>query len=75
MTEPLPQPPNAVSPPSPPIGGLGDAISAVTHALGVEECSGCAKRREFFNRMLRWSTEADPVNAYIISQENRTNET
>lgn len=69
MTDPLPQAPNAVSPPSTPIGGLGDAISAVTHALGVEECSGCAKRREFFNRMLRWSGEADPLKAYIISQE------
>lgn len=57
------QPQNAV-------GGLGDAVSALTHSLGIKECGGCAKRREWLNRMWRWSQAEDPVNAYIISQEN-----
>ena len=48
--------------------GLGDAIHAVTHALGVPECGGCAKRRDFFNRLLRISSAPDPLTAYIISQ-------
>lgn len=51
--------------------GLGDAISSVTHALGIPECGGCAKRREFFNRLLRISAARTPLEAYIISQENR----
>ena len=75
MTDPLPQAPNAVSPTNPPVQGLGDAIHTLTSAMGICACTGCERRREFFNRMLRWSTEADPVNAYIISQENRTDET
>lgn len=50
--------------------GLGDAVHAVTHALGIQECASCAKRRAFFNRLLRISSAPDPVTAYIISQEN-----
>jgi hypothetical protein len=49
--------------------GLGDAVSAITHALGIPECGGCAKRRDFFNRLLRISSAPDPLQAYIISQE------
>jgi hypothetical protein len=75
MTTPSPQPPNAVSPTTPPVRGLGDAIHTLTSAMGISACTGCERRREFFNRMLRWSTESDPLKAYIISQENRTNET
>jgi hypothetical protein len=51
--------------------GLGDAISSVTHALGIPECGGCGKRREFFNRLLRISSARTPLEGYIISQENR----
>jgi len=52
------------------VGGLGDAVHALAHSLGIRECGGCAKRREWLNRMWRWSQAADPVSAYIISQEN-----
>jgi hypothetical protein len=69
MTTPLPQPPNAVSSPNPPVRGLGDALHSLTSAMGISGCTGCQQRREFFNRMLRWSGESDPVRAYIISQE------
>ena len=51
--------------------GLGDAISSITHALGIPECGGCGKRREFFNSLLRISSARTPLEAYIISQENR----
>jgi len=50
--------------------GLGDAISSVTHALGIPECGGCGKRRAFFNRLLRISSASTPLEGYIISQEN-----
>ena len=50
--------------------GLGDAISSVTHALGIPECGGCGKLREFFNRLLRISSARTPLEGYIISQEN-----
>lgn len=35
-----------------PIRGLGDVVSRVTKALGIKECSGCAKRRERLNQLL-----------------------
>jgi hypothetical protein len=55
------------------VHGLGDAVHALTHSLGIRECGGCAKRREWLNRMWRWSQAPDPVSAYIIGQEeNRT---
>lgn len=31
--------------------GLGDAVSRVTHAMGIQECEGCAKRRAALNAM------------------------
>lgn len=31
--------------------GLGDAVSAVTKAVGIRECGGCAKRKEALNRL------------------------
>lgn len=31
-------------------GQLGDAVSAITHAVGIEECGGCSKRRRRMNR-------------------------
>jgi hypothetical protein len=34
------------------ITGLGDAISAVTHAVGIKECAGCQKRRETLNKLV-----------------------
>lgn len=51
------------------VRGLGDAVSALTHSLGIRECGGCARRRAFLNRMWVWSQTADPVNSYIISQQ------
>jgi hypothetical protein len=29
--------------------GLGDRVAAVTKALGIPECDGCKKRREWLN--------------------------
>lgn len=63
-TKPLPDAQNAVR-------GLGDAVHALTHALGIRECDGCEKRRELFNRLWQWSQAEDPVEAYIISQEEK----
>lgn len=36
--------------------GLGDAVAAITHRLGIRECSGCARRRSVLNRLTirRW---------------------
>lgn len=34
-----------------PLRGLGDAIAAVTKAVNIEPCGGCAKRREELNRI------------------------
>lgn len=31
--------------------GLGDAVAAVTHRLGIRECNGCARRRSALNRL------------------------
>ncbi len=51
--------------------GLGDAISSITHALGIPECASCGKRREFFNRLLRISSAPTPLEGYIISQQEK----
>ena len=29
--------------------GLGDVISVVTKAIGIEECEGCKKRKDYLN--------------------------
>jgi len=36
--------------------GLGDAVSAMAHRLGISECSACARRRAILNRLTvrRW---------------------
>jgi hypothetical protein len=31
------------------VKGLGDAISVVTKAIGIEECEGCKKRKDYLN--------------------------
>lgn len=46
--------------------GLGDAIHALTASLGIRECEGCAKRREYFNRLWRMSRSKDPLQRYIL---------
>lgn len=46
--------------------GLGDAIYSVTQALGIPHCSSCAKRREYFNRLLQLSRSTDPLQRYIL---------
>jgi len=30
--------------------GLGDTISKITKTLGVKECGGCKKRKEYLNK-------------------------
>lgn len=35
-----------------PARGLGDAVAAVTKAVGIPPCGGCAKRREALNAIL-----------------------
>jgi hypothetical protein len=37
-----------------PLLGLGDAISKVTAALGIEECQGCQKRKDIANSIFPW---------------------
>lgn len=34
--------------------GLGDVIHKVTDALGIEHCDECEKRRQRYNRWLRF---------------------
>jgi hypothetical protein len=34
--------------------GLGDVISWVTHKVGIEECSGCGRRKRWLNRIPVW---------------------
>ena len=44
--------------------GLGDAVAAVTHRLGISECNGCARRRRALNRLtIRrwWSRSSHPA--------------
>lgn len=49
--------------------GLGDAVYAVTQALGIPHCPPCAARRERLNRLWRMAHAPDPLQSYIISQE------
>lgn len=39
--------------------GLGDTISKVTHALGIQECGGCAERRAWLNEYFPYSNKQD----------------
>lgn len=34
------------------IRGAGDAIAAVTHAIGIDPCGTCQERREALNKMI-----------------------
>lgn len=36
------------------IGGLGDAIKAVTQAFGIEQCEKCKERQSRLNRLFPW---------------------
>ena len=36
------------------IGGLGDAIKAVTEVLGIERCEKCKERQSRLNRLFPW---------------------
>lgn len=49
--------------------GLGDAVHALTASLGIPECGGCAKRRERLNRLWRMATASDPLESYIIGEQ------
>ena len=46
--------------------GLGDAVYAVTQALGIPHCASCDKRRQYFNRLLQLSRAGDPLQRYIL---------
>jgi hypothetical protein len=37
--------------------GFGDTISKLTHALGIPECGGCAKRRGQINKIFPYSPD------------------
>lgn len=43
---------------------LGDAIAAMTAAIGIPACGGCGKRKEWLNKAHQWVrsffTERDP---------------
>jgi hypothetical protein len=34
--------------------GLGDMITSITSAVGIESCDGCKRRAEALNRMFPW---------------------
>lgn len=34
--------------------GLGDFVSSITQALGIEECEPCKRRKEALNRLFPW---------------------
>lgn len=34
--------------------GLGDFVSSITQALGIEECEPCARRKAALNKMFPW---------------------
>ena len=36
------------------IGGLGDAIKAVTQVLGIEQCEKCKERELRLNKLYPW---------------------
>jgi len=36
----------------PRLRGMGDVVQAMTKAVGIRTCGGCAKRREALNRMI-----------------------
>lgn len=36
--------------------GAGDVVRKATEALGIEHCSDCDRRRELFNRWLRFDS-------------------
>lgn len=36
------------------IGGLGDAIKAVTQVLGIPQCESCKERQSRLNRLFPW---------------------
>lgn len=39
--------------------GLGDTISKITHALGIPECGGCKKRRDWLNEYIPYKGDQD----------------
>ena len=43
--------------------GLGDAIRAVTEALGIEHCDECERRRQRMNRWMRIRVARDEEEA------------
>ena len=34
--------------------GLGDFVSSITQALGIEECEPCKRRKDALNKMFPW---------------------
>lgn len=56
--------PAVVEPGDPPamhLRGLGDVVSAVTKAVGIRECGGCAKRREALNKLVPFNGGEPPA--------------
>jgi hypothetical protein len=51
--------------------GLGDAVVAITHRLGIHECKGCARRRGILNHLQirRWRR---PHSAHPVPPITRT---
>jgi len=40
--------------------GLGDAVKALTSAVGIEPCGGCQKRAEWLNRKVPFRRPREP---------------
>lgn len=54
------------TPPNVPLRGLGDVVAAVTSAVGIKPCGGCAKRQDTLNRAFPFKQEA-PVAGTPVS--------
>lgn len=56
--------------------GLGDLISAVTEAVGIEPCVGCEKRKETLNKLFPFgkeeltSKEKDYLRTFFATEQN-----
>jgi len=33
--------------------GLGDVVASITSAIGIKPCSGCKKRQEWLNKLVK----------------------
>jgi hypothetical protein len=47
--------------PKGPVRGLGDVVAAVTKAVGIRPCGGCAKRQAALNKLVPFKGASPPA--------------